>query len=40
MARPAGRGYYAIVTASAAVTTRFGRTVEERIDWSRSESAS
>ena len=40
MARPAGRGYYAIVTASAAATSRFERTVEERIDWNRSESAS
>ncbi len=37
MARPAGRGYYAIVTASAAATSRFERTVEERIDWNRRE---
>jgi hypothetical protein len=37
MARPAGRGYYAIVTASAAATSRFELTVEERIDWNRKE---
>jgi len=37
MARPAGGGYYAIVTASAAATSRFERTVEERIDWNRKE---
>jgi hypothetical protein len=40
MARPAGRGYYAIVTASAAATSRFEHILEERIDWNRSESAS
>ena len=37
MARPAGRGYYAVVTASAAATSRFERIVEERIDWNRRE---
>jgi hypothetical protein len=40
MARPAGRGYYAIVTASPAATSRFERTVEEGIDWNRNESTS
>ena len=37
MVRPAGRGYYAIVTASAAATSRFERIVEGRIDWNRKE---
>jgi hypothetical protein len=33
LARPARRGYYAIVTASASSTSRFDRLFRERINW-------
>lgn len=36
LARPAGGGYYAIVTASAAHTDRVDQWLRERVDWSRS----
>jgi hypothetical protein len=33
LVRPAGNGYYAIVTASSAATARVDRLMSERIDW-------
>lgn len=33
LARPAGRGYYAVVTPSAQTTATIDRLVRERIDW-------
>jgi len=33
LVRPAGNGYYAIVTASSAATARIDRLMSERIDW-------
>lgn len=34
LARPTGRGYYAVVTASAAATSRVDQLLRARIDWS------
>lgn len=33
LARPAGRGHYAVVTSSAAATARVDRLIRDRIEW-------
>ncbi|MGH8705842.1 MAG: hypothetical protein ACREUO_10545, partial [Burkholderiales bacterium] len=38
LVRPARGGYYAIVTGSAAFTSRADRLLRERVDWTRSRA--